>query len=837
MKKLSRHLIPHLFAFTMFLLVPVALFQGCGSSSGNPTPTPVAISTTSLPGGQVGTAYSATLVATGGTIPLTWTLTSGTLPANLQLNAATGAITGTPTTAANNLALTFQVKDSGSPQQSKSVDLTLTIAAPTLAISTTTLSNGVVGVAYNQTLVATGGTTPYTWTLTSGALPTNLQLNAATGAITGTPTVTVTNTALTFQVKDSGNPQQTKTVNLSLTIGSAVTITVSLSPKRGGLAVTQSLGFTATTNDPQGVTWSASAGTFSASNATTATYVAPGAAGTVTVTATSATNGVTSASATIGVTDLAGVLTYHNDLARDGVNAKEYALTPTNVATATFGKLFSCTADAAIYTQPLWVPNLTINGGKHNVIFAATVHDTVYAFDADTGPCVTYWNKSLLGAGETFLSHSDVGSSDIFPDIGIIGTPVIDASTNTLYVVSKSKTNGTSCSPAASCFQRLHALSLIDGTEKFGGPANITSAISVPGTGDGSSGGNVAFNTLRQNQRPGLALLNGVVYVAWASHGDQTPYHGWVIGFDKTSLAPVATFNANPNGSFGGIWMSGGAPAADALGNLYFLTGNGTFDANTGGSDYGDSTVKLSTAAGLSVTSYFTPADQSNLNGNDTDHGSGGAAILVDLGAGAPHPRLLIGGGKEGNFFLLDRDNLGGYGANFTPADSNAVQKFPAASGIFSTAAFFNNGLYIAPAGASLEVFAFNPVTGLFNPAPTSQSPTSFGFPGATPSVSAAGMSNAIVWAMNSNAYGSNNGGARAAGPTVLHAYNATNLMTELWNSSMAPSNRDTAGNSVKFTVPTVANGKVYIGTRGNDSTTGTGTIFGEIDVYGLLPN
>ncbi len=838
MKKLSQHFIPQLFAFSLFLLVPLALLQGCGSSSsGNPNPDPLAITTTSLPSGQVGTAYSATLVATGGKTPFTWSLTSGTLPANLQLNAASGAITGTPTVSVTNAALTFQVKDSSNPQQSKSVNLTLTIAATTLAISTNSLPGGQVGAAYSQTLVATGGTTPYTWTLTSGALPTNLQLNAASGAITGTPTVTVTNTPLTFQVKDSGNPQQSKTVNLSLTIISAAAINVSLSPKRGGLTVTQSLPLTATTNDPQGVTWTASAGTFSTSNATSATYVAPGTAGTVTVTATSATDGVTSASATIGVTDLAGVLTYHNDLARDGVNAQEYALTPANVATSTFGKLFSCTADAAIYAQPLWVANLTINGGKHNVIFAATVHDTVYAFDADASPCVQYWNKSLLGTGETFLSNADVGSSDIFPHIGIIGTPVIDASTNTMYVVSKSKTSGTSCSPAASCFQRLHALSLIDGTEKFGGPANITSAISVPGTGAGSSGGNVAFNTLKENQRPALTLSNGVVYVAWASHGDQPPYHGWVIGFDKSSLAPVAIFNANPNGSDAGIWMSGGGLAADSTGNLYFLTGNGTFDVNTGGPDYGDSTVKLSTASGLSVAGYFTPADQSNLEGNDTDHGSGGAAILVDQGAGAPHQHLLIGGGKEGNLFLLDRDNMGGYGANFNPPDSNAVQKFAAGSGIFSTAAFFNNGLYVAGVGGSLEMFTFNPLTGQFNTSPTAQSFSSFGFPGATPSVSAAGTSNAIVWVMNSSSYGSSDGGSRAAGPMVLFAYDATTLGAELWNSSMAPSSRDKAGNSVKFTVPTIANGKVYVGTRGNDSTTGSGTIFGEIDVYGLLPN
>ena len=811
-------------------------------------PATLAISTASLPNGQVGVAYSATLAATGGTTPFTWSVISGSLPAGLSLNASTGAITGTPTTAVNNAALTFQVKDSGSPQQIKTVNLTLTITPATLVITTTSLPNGQINVAYTATLAATGGTTPYTWSLISGTLPNGLSLNAATGGITGTPTVSVANTPLTFQVQDSGSPQQTKTVNLALTIGTGGNITVSLSPKRAGLTITQGLTVTATTNDAAGVTWTSSGsscsgnacGTFSSGSSQTGvgvTYTAPSSAGSYTITATSVTDVTVSSSITIGVTDLVGVFTYHNDLSRDGVNSREYALNTTNVATATFGKLFSCSADAAIYAQPLWVANLNIGGGKHNVVVAATVHDTVYAFDADASPCVPYWSKSLLGNNETWVSNSDVSTSDIFPDIGIIGTPVIDPSTNTLYVVAKSKTNGTSCTPASSCFQRLHALSLIDGSEKFGGPANISSSISVPGTGDGSSGGTVTFNTLRENQRPGLVLSNGVVYVSWASHGDNGPYHGWVIGFNASTLAITSTFNANPNGSDSGIWMSGGAPAVDASGNIYFLTGNGTFDAASGGSDYGDSTVKLSTSGGvLSVASYFTPADQAGLEGGDTDHGSGGAAILVDLPSGA-HPHLVIGGGKEGNLFLLDRDNLGGYGANASPADSNAVQKFSIGNGIFSTAAFFNNSLYIAGSGGHLKLFAFNSGTGQFNTAQTSQSSGTFGFPGATPSISAQGTSNAIVWATNSNSYGTSGGGSRAAAPAVLHAYDATNLNTELWNSSQASGNRDQAGNCVKFTVPTVANGKAYIGTRGNDTTTGSGTVFGEIDVYGLLPN
>jgi len=816
MRILSQPFLLHVFALFLFLPISLLLLDGCASApSSTINPVTLTFSTTSLPSGQVGVAYNSTLVASGGKVPYTWALTSGTLPAGLTFNTSTGSIAGTPTAAAPNLPLTFQVNDSSTPMQTKSQTLTLTISSATLAIATTSLPNGEVGAAYSTTLAATGGTKPYTWTLTSGTLPAGLTLTGATGAITGTPTVSVTSTPLTFQVKDAGSPQQSKTVNLSLTVITVGSITVSLSPKRGGLAITQSISLAATTNDPLGVTWSASAGSFSAQAAATATYVAPNSAGTVTVTATSATDGTTSASATFGVTDFAGVLTYHNDLARDGVNSQEHALTTASVNTATFGKLFACTIDAPAYAQPLWVPSLSIGGGKHNVVFVATSHNTVYAFDADASPCVKYWNVSLINAGETYVSSNDVNSTDIYPDIGIVGTPVIDAATSTLYVVSKSETSGTTCSPADSCFQRLHALSLVDGSEKFGGPANITSAISVPGTGDGSSGGNVAFSTLRQNQRPGLVLLNGVVYVAWASHGDNTPYHGWVVGFDKSTLAIVATFNANPNGSDSGIWMSGGAPASDASGYLYFLTGNGTFDVNTGGSDYGDSTLKLSTSSGLSVADYFTPSNQASLAAGDTDHGSGGAAILVDQ-PGGPVQHLLIGGGKEGTLFLLNRDNLGQY----TTTNSGAIQSVSIGNGIFATAVFWNNALYIAGSGGTLKQFPFNTTSGQFGSVLHSSS-HSFNFPGSTPSVSASSSTtNGIVWALDNSAYGTP---CCSNGPAVLHAYDATNVGTELWNSTQGTGNA--AGNAVKFTVPTVANGKVYVGTRG------------ELSVYGLLPN
>ena len=269
----------------------------------------------------------------------------------------------------------------------------------------------------------------------------------------------------------------------------AFTIVVTISPKRGGIATSQTLGFTANVAGDAsnaGVTWTKTGGTFSNTTLTSVTY-SSAAAGSFTITATSNSNNSQSASATVGVTDLAGITTYHNDLARDGVNAQEYALATSNVATATFAKLFSCQADGAIYGQPLWVPNLTIGGGTHNVVFVATSRDSVYAYDADATPCTTYWHKVLLGSGETWVSSNDVGTGDLQPDIGIVGTPVIDTSTKTIYAVTKSEDNGTGCVPSTACHQRLHALSLIDGREKFAGPVDITSSVSVPGTGDGSN--------------------------------------------------------------------------------------------------------------------------------------------------------------------------------------------------------------------------------------------------------------------------------------------------------------------------------------------------------------
>jgi hypothetical protein len=608
-------------------------------------------------------------------------------------------------------------------------------------------------------------------------------------------------------------------------------IAVNISPVRAAVvAVTQTVQFKATvTGDPtNSVTWSvdgvaggnAAVGTIRSSGL----YTPPAAAGAHKVQATSTVDTTKNASATIAVTDLTGVVTYHNNLARDGTNTQEYALTTSSVTTATFGKLLSCPVDGAAYTQPLWVPGLSVNGAIRNTIFVATQHDSLYSFDADASPCSQLWRVNLLDAahggtsGETPVPTGDVGNGfqDIQPEIGVTGTPVIDLASGTLYVVSKSE------GPVGSFHQRLHALDLVTGDEKFAGP--ITIAASVPGTGDGSVGGILSFDVRNQGQRGALTLVNGIVYIVWASHEDRDPYHGWVIGYDAASLAQVAVFNADPNGSRGGLWMSGGAPAVDASGSLYLSTGNGTFDGNSGtppNNDFGDTVMKVGTSSDLALVDWFTPFNQAFLNGQDVDLGSSGVVVLPDQASGPPH--LLVAGGKEGKLYLLNRDAMGHYCVTCTITDTNILQSFLAAPAIFGTPAFWQNKLYLGGTADNLSLYTFDTTTGTFNTVASSRSATIFPFPGPTPSLSAQGASEGVVWAIDSSTYGVPS--AFGLGPAILHAYDAANLSSELWNSSLAANSRDTAGNAVKFTVPTVANGKVYLGTRT------------EIDVFGLFPN
>jgi hypothetical protein len=490
------------------------------------------------------------------------------------------------------------------------------------------------------------------------------------------------------------------------------------------------------------------------------------------------------------------VTTQHNDNARTGQNLTETTLTPANVNVNSFGKLFSEVVDGYVYAQPLYVPNVSIPGlGTHNVIYVATEHDSVYAFDADSNTganAIPLWQVSFINPskGITTVSSNDVGCGDLVPEIGVTGTPVIDTTAGTLYVVAKTKEHG-------SAVQRLHALDITTGADKV---TPITIHARVPGTGDGSVNGYVNFDPLREAQRPGLLLQNGSVYVAWASHCDIGPYHGWVISYDAATLKPNGLWNSTPNGGLGGFWASGAGIAADSSTNIFVPTGNGTFDVNTGGRDLGDSIIKLPppTNNRFKPADYFTPFDQGSLNNGDVDLGSGGVLLLPDQTG--PHTHLLVQAGKEGTVYLINRDHMGHYNPN---NNNQIVQSLTTAvGGLWSMPAWWNNNVYFGGSGDYVRQFTFNPTTGMLSSSALAVSTTFFGFPGTTPSISANGTSNAIVWALQTDDYGS--------GSATLHAYDATSIASELYNSTQNAS-RDDPGPAVKFTVPTIVNGKVYV--------------------------
>ncbi len=491
------------------------------------------------------------------------------------------------------------------------------------------------------------------------------------------------------------------------------------------------------------------------------------------------------------------VTTFHNDNNRTGQNTSETVLTPANVRVNTFGKLFSQTLDGYVYAQPLYVPNVSLPGkGTHNVVYVATEHDSVYAFDADnnTGSNASpLWKTSFINPaqGITTVSSGDVSCSDLVPEIGVTGTPVIDTSSGTLYVVAKTKENGK-------FFQRLHALDITTGAEKFGGPVTIRAR--VMGSGDGSVNGFVSFDPLRHSQRPGLLLQNGAVYLAWASHCDIGPYHGWIMSYDAQTLAQKAVWNSTPNAGLGGFWAAGAGIAADASFNLYIASGNGTFDVNTGGRDFGDSIIKLPlpTTNRFKASDFFTPFDQNSLENGDVDLGSGGVLLLPDQTG--PHRHLLVQAGKEGTIYLVDRDRMGHYNPN---NNDQIVQHLDiAVGGVWAMPAWWNNKLYFGGSFDFIKMYAFNPSTGLLSTSPTSESATFINYPGPTPSISAKGASNGIVWVLQTDNAG--------FGSATLRAYDATNLDNELYTSAQN-SSRDDAGGAVKFTIPTIANGKVYV--------------------------
>jgi hypothetical protein len=493
------------------------------------------------------------------------------------------------------------------------------------------------------------------------------------------------------------------------------------------------------------------------------------------------------------------VTTSRNNNSRDGQNLSETVLTPAKVSATSFGKLFSQSVDGYIYAQPLYVPNVAIPGlGVHNVVYVATQHDSVYAFDADSNTgrnSSPLWHRSFIYPkhGINTVSSGNVGCGDIVPEIGITSTPVIDPATGTMYLIAKTKESGK-------VLQRLHALDITNGAERPGSPVVIWAR--VKGSGDGSVNGMITFNPLRQAQRPGLLLQNGSVYIGWASHCDIGPYHGWMMSYDEATLKQIAVWNSTPNGGLGGIWQAGTGLAADSNFNVFFATGNGTYDGKKGGDDFSDTVAKLAPPVGnrFPLVDWFTPYNQLDLSNSDADVGSGGVVLLPDQGNGAPHQHLLVQVGKEGSIYLIDRDKMG----HFHPNDnSQIVQDMEnVIGGMWATPAWWNNNVYFGGTDDNLKQYTFDPTTGLLSGGAVAVSPNHFGFPGTTPSISANGTSDAIVWALQTDAYG--------IGSATLHAYDATDVGTELYNSNQSGS-RDDPGGAVKFTVPTVANGKVYV--------------------------
>ncbi len=516
---------------------------------------------------------------------------------------------------------------------------------------------------------------------------------------------------------------------------------------------------------------------------------------------------------------LTSVLTYHNDNTRWGANTNETILTLANVNTNTFGKLFTLNVDGFVYAQPLVVPNVNIPGkGAHNVVFVATEHNTVYAFDADSNTGVNstpLWQTSFLGPGITTVPAGVVGSTDITPEIGITSTPVIDPVTGTLYVAAKT------LEPGSNYVHRLHALDIGTGLERtnFGSPIVIT-CTNYPGVGNGASGGQFAdndgqnpphllWNPLRQFCRAAMTLLNGKVYLSFASHGDTQPYHGWFFGYNATNLSVApAVYNCTPNGFEGGFWAAGGGPSADSQGNLYFQSGNGSFNGGstvTATNNYSMSMLKLATTNGLTLVDYFAPSNAVALSSTDQDLGASAPIILPDSVGSVAHPRLVVGFGKTPPVYLVDRDNMGRF--NGTGGNNLIVQQFNggAAGDRDITPAFFNSTLYMIE--ANWYMAAFKITNALFNTTPVIAPERFDNRGGATPSISANGNSNAILWAIY------NAGGASPTLPCILRAYNATNLTQKLYSTDQLTS-RDVAGNAVKFTVPTIANGKVYVGAQ-----------------------
>ena len=787
-----------LLVVVLALLTFLADCAGLGKSnkpgSNGPVSVTVSPATATVSTGSIFSAFVATVVGTTNT-SVAWMVDN--VPGG---NSTTGTIDSSghykaPSAPGNHTVTAVSAADSS---KTGSAQVTVTQA---FSVS---ISPGSATIAAKATQQFTATVTPIPNLGVAWSVDGVAGGNASVGTIDGNGLYTAPATSGTHTVTATSKDSPTSSASAQVTVPGGL----SINPSAARVATSASQQFTITPTDPSlvPVTWSvdgqAGGSSTSGTISNTGLYTAPAAAGAHTISATSVANSTLSATARVTVVlpdfGSVAVLTYHNDGQRTGLNANETILNPSNVNVSTFGKQFSYPVDGQVYAQPLFVSSLSnIAGGTHNVVFVATEHNSVYAFDADGLSPNALWQKNL---GPSVPSKTVEGVSI---EKGITGTPVIDGTTDTLYVVAETQ---------GGVF-KLHALDLHDGSEKFGGPTQVTAT--VAGTGFDSVNGSV---TLEHSclQRPGLALVNGIVFIAFGG----CP-HGWLMGYNAAFLQQVNKMNTTPNGGGGALWMGGGAPATDGLGNLYLMTGVDFGDPAPG---FNDTFLKLN-AADLSVLDSFTPSNEAFLRANDADLGSGAPMVLPDNASA--HPHELVGGGKDGRVFVLDRDHMGGFNPPSNPACDgtstpptscdNVVQTIPDIGNaqfdnIFGTPAYFNGLVYFHPQTSTLQAFQYNNGT----LARTASASTTFGDHGATPSISANGTSGGIVWELQTDAWSTN-------GPAVLHASDATNIATELYNSSQAVNGRDAAGPAIKFTTPTIANGRVYVGT-GN-----------QLDVYGLL--
>lgn len=665
--------------------------------------------------------------------------------------------------------------------------------------------------------VSASGTAPlsYQW------LKNTTNITGATSASYATPPAILADNGANFAVVVSNSAGSITSATAALTVTAApVAPVISTQPANQTVSAGQTATFSvaATGTSSLSYQWQKNGADISA--ATSANYTTP-----VTTVADSgaqfrvmvsnSAGSVTSNVATLTVNPAAAstvdVVTYHYDNQRTGQNLNETVLTPANVNSTKFGKLGAFAVDGRVDAQPLYLSAVAMpTVGTKNVLYVATEHGTVFAFDADSVSGTTsafLWKTSVLGVGES--PSDDRGCGQVSPEIGVTATPVIDRTRGphgAIYVVAMSKDS------SGNYFQRLHALDLTTGAELFGGPLTIQAT--YPGTGDNSSGGNVVFDPKQYKERPGLLQIGGTIYTTWSSHCDIRPYTAWVMSFDANTLAQVSVLNLVPNGSEGGIWMAGTAPAADVSGNIYFMLGNGDFDTTLTpagfpqNADCGNCFVKLSSAKPISLLDYFNPSNTVSESNGDVDFGSGGPLLLPDLvDASGKTRHLAVGSGKDQLIYVVDRDNMG----KFNGAQDQIYQEINGqlGGGVFAKPSYFNNTVYYAAVGDNLKAFPI--VNAQLAGSPSSQSAASFAYPGATPSISANGTTNGIVWAVENGSNG------------VLHAFDATNLTNELYNSNQAASSRDVFADN-KFITPMVANGKVYVGTPNS------------VVVFGLLP-